>query len=457
MKRFYNKTIMSKVSKRTLQVFALLCVLLGVSATAWGAEYLVGSFNNWTANDETKLNYDLNKNTYQVILQESNTLYQFKVKQDNNNFGAGSGNKMTTDANWRLDGTTDVYLEATKTGPYTFFLEKWEQSNKNWYPVIQVWYPAQEIYVTGSAASGWGNWDKCTGNGDIISVELKTGQGDLKFSNIKDNNNNWYNAQYKRGESIGATLSGNRGDNIKVTLQQGYGSPVYFKYNKATGYIWVEATKGGGGDESEHTYAIAGTFNNWSTTANSCEMKSSESCVHELELTKGSYEFKVMKDGAWYGKSSDAALGPDNSTGVSYTTNTAGEGGNITLDAKNDGIYTFTITDNNAGTLNVHIAYTKLEEPVLISRLPSYDANMQNVDLYGYIQKTLCQEIGVEKGLVANYGFFICPGSASSPCVPNAQSQQLQVSGNAIQRGDEFSYQVNYKNDHIIPTVIVHT
>ena len=450
MKRFYNNTIMSGALSKVLRVFALLCVLFGVSATAWGAEYLVGSFNNWTANDETKLNYDLNKNTYQVILQESNTLYQFKVKQENNYFGAGSNNKMTTDANWKLDGTTDVYLEVTKTGPYTFFLEKWEDS----YPVIQVWYPAQEIYVTGSAASGWGSWDKCTGNEDIISVELKNGQGDLKFSNKTDYNNNWYNAQYKRGESIGATLSGNRGDNIKVTLQQGYGSPVYFKYNKATGYIWVEATKGGGGDESEHTYAIAGSFNNWSKTANSCEMKSSESCVHEFKLTKGSYTFKALKDGAWYGKNSDTTLGPNNSTGVNYTTNTADNGGDITLNALNDGIYRFTLTDNNDGTLNVHIAYYEEETPVLISHLPLYSNNMKQVTLYGYLQESLCPVNAQEPGTITDYGFVICPGSTTSPCTPNTQSQRLKVSLGAIQRGDEFNYQVDYDKERIIANAI---
>lgn len=455
MKRFYNNTIMSGALSKVLRVFALLCVLFGVSATAWGAEYLVGSFNNWTANDETKLDYNLNKNTYQVILQESNTLYEFKVKQDDNKFfGAGENNQMTTDANWKLDKTTNVYLKATKTGPYTFFLEKWEESNNNWYPVIQVWYPAQEIYVTGSAASGWGTWDKCTGNEDIISVELKNGQGDLKFSNTSDYNNNWYNAQYKRGESIGATLSGNRGDNITVTLQQGYGSPVYFKYNKATGYIWVEATKGGGGDESDHTYALAGTFNNWSTAANSCEMKSSESCVQELELTKGTYTFKLVKDGVWYGKSSNTTLGPINSEGVNYTTNTAGNGDDITLSALNDGIYKFTITDNNDGTLKVHIAYFEKENPVLISHLPLYSNNMKQVTLYGYLQESLCPVNAHDPGTITDYGFVICPGTTTSLCTPNKQSQRLKVSLGAIQRGDEFNYQVDYDKDRIIANAI---
>ena len=35
MKRFYNNTLISRVSNTTLRVVALLCVLLGVSSSAW--------------------------------------------------------------------------------------------------------------------------------------------------------------------------------------------------------------------------------------------------------------------------------------------------------------------------------------------------------------------------------------------------------------------------------------
>lgn len=204
----------------------------------------------------------------------------------------------------------------------------------------------------------------------------------------------------------------------------------------------------------EYTYALAGSFNNWSTTANSCEMKRSESCVHEFKLTKGSYTFKALKDGAWYGKKNDTAIGPNNSTGVNYTTNTAGEGGDITLNALNDGIYKFTLTDNNDGTLNVHIAYYEEETPVLISHLPLYSTNMKQVTLYGYLQESLCPVNAQTPGTITDYGFVICPGTTTSLCTPNTQSQRLKVSLGAIQRGDEFNYQVDYDKDRIIANAI---
>ena len=447
---------MSGAFSKVLRVFALLCVLFGMSGTAWGDEWLVGSFNNWTANDDTKLESNQNRNSYQIVLEQSETLQEFLIKQGSDTyFGADAMNQMTGDSEWRLDKSTNVYLKPTVTGPYTFFLKRWDNTSSGYKPVIKVWYPAQEIYVIGEAATNWSTWEKCTGNGDIISVELKKGSGKFKFSNTNAYNNEWYQCQYRRGESIGATLSGNRGDDITVNLKNGYGSPVYFKYNKKTGYIWVEATKGGGGDESDHTYALAGTFNNWSTTKNMCTNKAGKNCVQELELTKGSYEFKVVKDGStWYGEQNDIVIDPTNSTGVPYTTNnTDGGAANIELNAQNDGIYTFTITETNEG-MNIHVAYAAIEEPVLISHKPVYDAGMQNVDLFGYVQKTLCNDVGGTEGLIVDYGFVICPGSATAPCNPTIISQKLIVSGDNIPRGTEFTYKVNKETARIIANTV---
>lgn len=49
MKRFYNNTIMSGALSKALRVLALLCVLLGVSSSAWGVDYYVtgNAFNGW--------------------------------------------------------------------------------------------------------------------------------------------------------------------------------------------------------------------------------------------------------------------------------------------------------------------------------------------------------------------------------------------------------------------------
>lgn len=301
-------------------------------------------------------------------------------------------------------------------------------------------------------------------NGDNPSIYLWDCNGQSIVNGAKTNNGKYvlepgnaipYGVNFVSEHNFGDN-KGKTGDIIvdfqpnkkyTFTLTGGYSGNGYdrvFAYNMTTESVEDICNQ-------EYTYAIAGTFNNWSTTANTCDIKKGEKCTQSFELTKGTYQFKVLKEGVLYGKN-NTTLGPTDSNGVTTTVNTSG--GDIQLTASQDGFYSFIFWEES-GEYKVKVTYDGVgEEPVLISGKPAYDAQMQNVYLYGYIQKTLCQEIGVEKGRVANYGFFICPGSASSPCVPNAQSQQLQVSGNAIQRGDEFSYQVNYKNDHIIPNAV---
>ena len=57
MKKFYNKTIMSRAFSSALRVFALLCVLLGVSSSAWGADdgffdgLKIGYYHSSVSND----------------------------------------------------------------------------------------------------------------------------------------------------------------------------------------------------------------------------------------------------------------------------------------------------------------------------------------------------------------------------------------------------------------------
>lgn len=517
MKRFYNNTIMSGAFSKVLRVFALLCVLFGMSGTAWGYTayyeqndadmslkfkgidtwFKYKKSNHGTTNIPVpqKTRLELEQAYYQTEQWEQDICAYgsaFEVQVDNsqevqtlatvtNNSGYDEWkNENNTVKQWMHNEIFNILPNT----PGNHNIKLWVKTritncsgneymylnNNNgsyggyYYFEYTITGVANQVYIIGDAFAASG-WQKCqdAGNG-IVKAEVKALDKWFKFSDKSDWNNEGFYKQSKDGgksikatsKNIGVEITGNdNGNDSKVTnLQNGYGFPIYFYFDLVTGEYWAEATKGGGGDESDHTYALAGDFNNWSTSANSCKIKSNESCVQELELTKGSYTFKLVKDGTWYGKSSNTTLGPNNSTGLNYTTNTAGEGDNITLSAFNDGIYRFTITDNNDGTLNVHIAYEKLEEPVLISHKPVYDAGMQNVDLFGYVQKTLCNDVGGTEGLISDYGFVICPGSATAPCTPTIVSQKLKVSGDNIPRGTEFTYNVKKETDRIIANTV---
>lgn len=521
MKRFYNKTIMSKVSKRTLQVFALLCVLLGVSATA-NAD--LGFFGDGAWNVCVNNNYYSN-NGYGSTHSETINLGEIKPgstkigfwaktwKEDGDICGVFPFIKITKGSSAIQEFTQANRLNHSHTDGKN---QTWQNNEAFTIPVglssgeykLTVYFQIEGHFNGGSGCNLIDRYLSNSGNnytltfivpecpklssGQYIKVNLNKGSaqqnqgwnGDNPYIYALDCNGNellggWQGTQttsgtyiFEPGDVIPSTIifsseynfDGKRGKTADITttcngkgfeVNKEYTITLTGRHDGANGesriFAHTISCKDFTYEEPEYTYALAGTFNNWSTTANTCDIKKGEKCTQSFELTKGTYKFKVLKDGVWYGKN-NTTLGPTNSNAVTTTVNTSG--GDIQLTASQDGFYSFIFWEEG-GEYKVKVTYDGVgEEPVLISRKPAYDAQMQNVDLYGYIQKTLCQEIGVEKGLVANYGFFICPGSASSPCVPNAQSQQLQVSGNAIHRGDEFSYQVNYKNDHIIPNAV---
>lgn len=505
MKRFYNNTLISKVSKRTLQVFALLCVLLGVSTSAWAyVEYFEHSnaamslnFNGkWynykksghaettiTVPNYTKINLQevyyqteqwnqdvcADGSAVEVQIDNSSSTKTLATIKHNDNFNHYyNGNNEVKQ--WMHKDIKNDILPNTP-GKHTIKLwiktritncsgnEYMYLSNggNNYSFSYTITPRANKVYVIGDAF-GFNSWNQCSEyDGEIVRAEVVGLDKWFKFSNKEDYNDSFYKQTSNGGASIKATsknvgvevTGNNNGNDSKISnLADGYGFPIYFYFDLVTGEYWAEATKGG--VAQEYTYALAGTFNNWSTTDNTCTIKKGEKCVHSFDLTAGSYEFKILKDGEWYGKN-DTTLAPNDANGVS--TIAAINTDNIKLTAAQDGIYTF-IFGEEGSDYKVKITYQEAQDPVLISRKPTYDAQMQNVDLYGYIQKTLCQEIGEDVGRIANYGFFICPGSTSAPCTPHTQSQQLQINGGSLQRGDEFTYQVNYATDHIIPNAV---
>ena len=510
MKRFYNNTIMSGAFSKVLRVFALLCVLFGMSGTAWGdvgfqtpaicMQYYPGSGDKdiWSDainNNATSQLGKLSGTPYvkgvwvktwgSDISQVTINIYIDNVKKKEYKIYNYQGSNDNWDRYWSIENVGDDFNVActTASGNHTIKVEAVTNANLT-----------GQAYFTYSMPCV----PKILSSGQYIKVNLNKGNakdnegwnGTWPYIYALDCNGsellgNWQGTKtengtymFEPGDVIPSTIifsseyefSGIKGKTADITTTcNGKG----FEANKEYTITLTGNHDGGSGEnrifahtisckdftfvEPDHTYALAGTFNNWSTTKNMCTNKAGANCVQEFELTKGHYEFKVVKDGStWYGKQTDASapIGPNNSTGVTYkTNNTDGGAANIELNALNDGIYTFTIFEKD-GFMNIHVAYAAIEEPVLISHKPSYDAAMQNVTLYGYLQKTLCNQIGPDKGLILDYGFVICPGSATAPCTPTIVSQKLKVNGEPIERGTEFNYRVNKDKDRIIVNTV---
>ena len=92
------------------------------------------------------------------------------------------------------------------------------------------------------------------------------------------------------------------------------------------------------------TYAIAGSMNSWSTTANT---RSGTGAISITFSSTGNYTFKIVKNGTWCGNS--GTMTRDNCTSWGFTYN---GGDNCTISVDKTGTYTFNIT-NSTPTLSV--------------------------------------------------------------------------------------------------------
>ena len=113
MKRFYNNTLISGAFSKALRVLALLCVLLGFSANAWGDElnssykgksiYVAGSFNNWSTNAWKLSTTDNNYYSGEFTIAGQSDNYTFKIYSE--------GKYFAVDGYWfTLSNTTATKL-----------------------------------------------------------------------------------------------------------------------------------------------------------------------------------------------------------------------------------------------------------------------------------------------------------------------------------------------------------
>ena len=125
MKRFYENTIMSGAFSKALRVLALLCVLMGFSASAWAWD---NELVIWPHGGGAQY-YDITDGSCDVNLSSSGSYY-FYIK-DNNSNGAqrklNGYSQMTSSncTNWDLNGSSDdvgLLVKDGETGTFTFNL-----------------------------------------------------------------------------------------------------------------------------------------------------------------------------------------------------------------------------------------------------------------------------------------------------------------------------------------------
>ena len=139
MKRFYKKTLISGAYSKALRVVALLCVLLGVSTSAWAWD---NELIIWKSGGD-KAYHDISTSTCKINITSAGDYYfHIKDNKDNGKEKKLSGYSQMTRGNstsWRFDGTTSdcgLKVEQGDIGEFTFKIT-WDGST----PVVTVTYP----------------------------------------------------------------------------------------------------------------------------------------------------------------------------------------------------------------------------------------------------------------------------------------------------------------------------
>ena len=489
MKRFYKNTLIGRVSSYTLRVVALLCVLFGVSSSAWAETGFhtkndndkvfsfkfehSGTWYNYETTGQGEVNLGsfeygqgpkLQEFYYRTYRTEGDNVCLGKVyakingnleeigivDQNVDNYGDnGNDNNKYYYQEWKKWETKDVLPKTI--GNHTFYLqikapvgnscngEIYTQEYKFTYTIND-----PGVYLGGNASNGAnGKYEPLEYySTNVYRYKLKGSNEWFRLSD-KDSENVSFTNKIKHNDAddTGAKLVLKTDANGPYELEaqilsdhreQGYSEPIYFYYNKSTKACWVEASQ-------KAAYKIE--FED-GTTLGCTSLDKGEICSNSIDLGEGSYRFKVYKNGDAYHYFKN---------GANYTFTNQLAKSNLTA---GDHYTTLIVTDYGTCTFNLQesgsafqmqVTYKKLEEPVLLTKNPELTNSNKSVILSAYLQKNLCFTSSI-----TDYGFAICPGG-NSGCIPNENSTRIHAAHrDPINRGSEFSYTTGIEEDNLL-------
>ena len=355
MKRFYNNTLMSGAFSKALRVVALLCVLLGVSSSAWGAttiyfdntatmwsnvyvcldaewvDYYVGNDNVGAVKTQGKTSYQMTKVTGNIYKYDfSSNVSASRVVFIKDNQG-NYNNLYNTEASFRGDmnlGTNNMFT-VSKSYP--------KSSNGTTYYNEGTWSNygsagGSTCYLTGT----FNNWNTSDPNYKMEVNPDNSNEYVIKGVSLNANaevkvyyDNTFYGKDINVENEDGISISTGNDNNIKFTNAGTY--DFYFdKSGNKKIYIGKGTGGGGGGDpDPSAKYYIIGGWDNWTSW-------------NEMQLGSDGYYFYYAATSAQF-KISGTASWPDNTWWKEFvkvssectTMSKNDNGGNVYLNVSN--------------------------------------------------------------------------------------------------------------------------
>ena len=320
MKRFYNNTLMSGAFSKALRVIALLCVLLGFSSSAWGANIpasttLYMDAGDWNK-DKARFAVYFCDNGEEWVSMTHVTGNIFKVTSPNKSFPKMifvrmNGGNQTNNWNNKWNQTKDITDYSTDKNLCTI-TDHWNNNNASW------------TWSTYNAGGGGGDTPSSGGH-----KGTNVGFWDNEAWNIKIGNN--WNSQ----SGYGAT------DNTEIDLGTisggtsiGFWAQTWIKdgvANVCSPRVYVKLTKGSTNIKDYDHYELS--FNSESKNNDSMNQLWLNDNVFTLPTEAGTYQMKVYFE-MWGNES-----GTTGCNNLNYLLNNGS--GNY--------IFNFTLTESGSG------------------------------------------------------------------------------------------------------------
>ena len=443
MKRFYNNTIMSGALSKALRVLALLCVLFGISSSAWGAEAGLWSDNVIVVKiNGTDISMGNNYTTHALgAIASAPSITGAEIRVWKN----GNGNICWDDVKLNVDGTdysrnSDMtFMDnnnykftininkafANTAGDHTITLYAKAKGNENgtdgcnnsWQSTTcKITYTIaggggdqhDKYYITGAITGGWGGsyWNEMlpTEDGKGHYYFWAQEKGDFKMSYETNWQNDWWKNNIQVSNECTTITKDANGGNANLNTAN-----VYIKYNPSTGYIWTEAVQCTEAPVFTVPSSFALTFGESINLNNIC------SSTSDADITY------TIKSGSNYATLSGSTLTAKSAAGT------------VTIQAS-QALKTPYCSGSSEFTIEV-----VEKSNVLLTEDAVKNAN-ESWTLSGYLEKTDCNEI-------AEYGFFLCGAETNGGCVPTYSNHSINIKkeGNLL-KGAHFTGIVN-KND----------
>ena len=450
MKRFYNNTIMSGAFSKALRVLALLCVLFGISSSAWaGAGIFSWNFNYYPGEGSDK--WYNNSEGHQITttvdlgtLEKDHYIKGIRMnywKDGSGNVCSGtvklSGSGLNNTVNlgeWGdisgndhfIKGGADIKLPNTP-GDHTITLSFSATGSTTSSDGCsgQLTYTAtityniagggggggdqhDKYYITGAITGGWGGsyWNEMlpTEDGKGHYYFWAQEKGDFKMSYETNWQNDWWKNNIQVSNECTTITKDANGGNANLNTAN-----VYIKYNPSTGYIWTEAVQCTEAPVFTVPSSFALTFGESINLNNIC------SSTSDADITY------TIKSGSNYATLSGSTLTAKSAAGT------------VTIQAS-QALKTPYCSGSSEFTIEV-----VEKSNVLLTEDAVKNAN-ESWTLSGYLEKTDCNEI-------AEYGFFLCGAETNGGCVPTYSNHSINIKkeGNLL-KGAHFTGIVN-KND----------